>query len=147
MEIAGQLGWKWGGNLCPSASAEMERRWMEMRHASSSSMEEQPRLGLSAVMKLLGSHWCVPLFEGRQSGVHCFCWIWVVFPQPACRPPDSPTVSSPMVSSEVFPLHAGRSLLPLGVVQLRGKETSSPLHFPTAKNTSPLWSSRKKNLL
>lgn len=26
MEIAGQLGWKWGGNLCPSASAEMERR-------------------------------------------------------------------------------------------------------------------------
>lgn len=33
-----------------------ERRWMEMRHASSSSMEERPRLGLSAVMKLLGSH-------------------------------------------------------------------------------------------
>lgn len=62
----------------------------------------------------------------------------MVFPQPACRPPDTPTVSSPMVSSEVFPLHTGRSLLPLGVVQLRGKETSSPLHFPTAKNTSPL---------
>lgn len=42
--------------LVPISKAEMERRWMEMRHASSSSMEERPRLGLSAVMKLLGSH-------------------------------------------------------------------------------------------
>lgn len=47
----------------------------------------------------------------------------------------------------VFPLHNGRSLLPLGVVQFRGKGTSSRLHFPTRKHTAPLWSSRKKNFL